>query len=86
MKFHIPSPRTVYGKFLLVYFPLAFSLSFILFTFFEWNAHQSSLKALRQKLDHTLNIQRTILAKPVADQDAKHVQAILTALSIDPEF
>ncbi|MDH3599015.1 MAG: response regulator [Candidatus Tectomicrobia bacterium] len=41
---------------------------------------------LQQKLYQTLDIQRTILSEPVANQDREQVQSILAALSADPDL
>lgn len=83
---HWFTPRTLHGKFLAVYFPLAFLLACILLALIEWHAYQSELHELRRKLHHTLTTQRTVLAKAVWDFDTRHVQAILSALPTDPDF
>ena len=86
MKLSVSAPRTVNGKFLLVFFPLACILVLVLFTFFEWRVNQSERQALQQKLDQILDLQRVILAGPVANQDRQQVQSILAALSSDPNL
>jgi signal transduction histidine kinase len=86
MKLSVSAPRTVNGKFLLVFFPLACILALVLFTFFEWRVNQSERQALQQKLDQILDLQRVILSGPVANQDRQQVQSILAALSSDPNL
>ena len=86
MKLSVSAPRTVNGKFLLVFFPLACLLALVLFTFFEWRVNQPERQALQQKLDQILDLQRMILSGPVASQDHKQVQSILAALSSDPNL
>ena len=81
MKLSVSAPRTVNGKFLLVFFPLACTLALVLFTFFEWRGNQSERQALQHKLDQILDLQRVILSGPVANQDRKQAQSILAAWS-----
>jgi len=86
MKLYVSAPRTVNGKFLLVFFPLAGILALVLLTFFEWRVSQSERQVLQQKLDQILNLQRVILSGSVANQDGKQVQSIRAAWSSDPNL
>lgn len=85
MDFRHKSPRTLYGKFLVYYVPLALCLMLGFLTGFEWYTYRATLQGLHQKLWHTVERQRRILAKPLWDVDLEHVRAILTTLSVDAD-